>query len=410
MFRRLFILNAFLLLIFHQGFSQINIKEHPILVKELTKVYFDTTFKKEQGKIINESWQSISSYQLGTNNPIEVGKVCFTIKSCALKFGSSFTKSKPSNTVLPKGSMVWILSYEREYDSTKLDSVQFLYFINYKVYVPSLKKIAFINAKYLPNFCISTRGYSNLDTLKPQLVGNFQQYHSRYNNVPQKYELGNFGDPIININQFISNWIHINDRVFQVYVQKHPDSSQLQINVETGLVNSSYNFITDAQNSSAHLGSSIFPWIYGSQGLMGVRNIVDIQHWADACGEEGGSTYFTFMEQSEPLNGLVKLGDFHSVSDAGNYAYFEVLVFPIDTIELINGISTEFTKIHGEPNYLIQINQTLESEDYLSQDVNDYPETKTSSEMKYTKWNRNPTKFKKIPYKDPCKPAETESE
>lgn len=405
-----------------EGTSQIIAKDHPLLVKQLTTVFYDTAFKNEENRILNESWDH-GIFFYSKPQPIEAGKVCFTIEDCPLRFGTKFIKSKPSNTILPKGSMVWIVGHERIYDSLKINNEQFLYFVNYKVYVPSLKKNAFINAKYLPDFCISSRGYSNLDTLQPQNVSNFQQYHSSFKNVPKNNDKGFYSDSLIDINYFLTNWIRVQDRVFQIYLRPHPDSSNLQIYIETGLVISQNNFKIDAQNSTSHLRANIFPWIYGSRGLMGIRNVIEIEHWAEACGQEGGSTLFTFMEQSEQSTGLTKLGDFHCISDGGVFYLMESLIFPADTFSNFFAPGNLNYQIIGKPNYLIQYNETgeflgwdeIETTEYTEESkvikneveskIEDDlpPNTKTNTETQYSKWNRNPLKFKKIQNVNPCK-------
>lgn len=403
-----------------EGTAQILAKDHPLLVKQLTMVLNDTAFKNKENSILDEAFSRGYNFY---NYPLESGKVCFTTEDCQLKFGTTFIKSKSSNTLLSKGSMVWIVGHERIYDSVKINNEQYLYFWNYRVYVPSLKKNAFMNAKYLPDFCISTRGYTNLDTLKPQQVRNFQQYHSLFINVPRLNDKAFVADSNIQVNDLITNWIQTNDRIFQIYLRHHPDSSQLQINIQTGIVNSQNTLNVDAQNATPHLGARIFPWVYGSRGLMGNRNVIEIEHWAESCGQEGGSTFFTFMEQPEQSTGLTKLGDFHCISEGGVFSLMESLIFPADTFSNFFAPGNLNYQITGKPNYLIQYNITCEFLGWDEIETAEYteeskvieneveskieedlpPNTKTKTETQYSKWNRNPMKFKKIQYVDPCK-------
>ena len=413
MMRKIFFFICFLLISFKQGYSQLNLHEHPLLVQQLKTAFFDTSFKSKQLKIIQQD-ETRELYFTSKTHPLEGGKVYFTIEDCYLNFGSS-VKSKKSNSLLPKGSMVWIIGRENNYDSIKIsDSKFFFYFVYYKVYVPSLKKNAIISSKYLPDFCISTRGYTNLDTLKPQITDQFQQYHSVFKNVTKENNKDFSRDTFISINKFISNWIKIHDRVFQFYVRPQPDSANFQIYIETGLVLAAYDLTIDSKQKTTHLGSTIFPWIHGARGLLGVRNIIEIEHWAEACGQEGGSTFFTFIEQPTIENGMVKLGDFHSISEAGAASYSESLIFPSDTlIVYFDPANTDF-KIIGKPNFLIQFNKTTawqefeETFDFENHEFSQgdelgfYSNVSTDTEIKYSKWNRDPSKFKKIKLVNPC--------
>ena len=137
---------------------------------------------------------------------------------------------------------------------------------------------------------------------------------------------------------------------------------------------------------------------------MGVRNIVEIQHVSESCGSEAGSSYLLFMEHQEPALTLYKLGHFHAFYDADIYATLENLIFPSDTFNGIMFPIKAESKITGRPNYIIQVNHTLENildeetENLITfeNDEMEYAHTKSNQEIKYNKWDRNPANFKKI--------------
>jgi len=382
------------------GISQIVPKDHPLLVKELKKVYFDADFQNEQSIIANAVWNRDYYFPSST----QAGKIYFTLENSLLRLGPSFLNSKKSNTILPKGSMVWVLGMDKFYDSIPIENNQFIYFPYYKVYVPEIKKIAIVNGKLLPDFSISTRGYTNLDSTLPQCAENFQQYHSNFKHVPTNRDFKFDDDTAVDVHDFIENWIHQNDRVFQFYLRRIVDSGQSMVFLNTGTITHQNRLVIDVQRSTPYLGSPILPWIHGSRGLMGVRNVIEIEHWAESCGAEGGSTYFTYMENADPSMSLVKLGDFHSTIDAGVYSSSEILIFPTDTIRNY-GYLNSIVNITGIANCLIQLNQTVENWENEWEFENEIvtadgstmsPHIKSNSEIQYTKWNRNPLNFKKI--------------
>lgn len=110
------------------------------------------------------------------------------------------------------------------------------------------------------------------------------------------------------------------------------------------------------------------------------------------------------MDHQDPTLTFYKLGLFHAFYDADIYASSENLIFPSDTFTgMMYPIKAE-SKITGRPNYIIQVNHTLENildeetENLITfeNDEMEYAHTKSNQEIKYNKWDRNPTNFKKI--------------
>ncbi len=384
-------------------FGQLSKVDHPLLFKQLNLVYYDSGYKLYQQEQLEAFFNKGYAYNIKTL--LNLGTTCFTIESAPIRLGSNFKLSKPLKQHLGVGTMVWIVGYDSTSDSVRISHEQFEYHINYQVYIPSLKKMGFINGQYLPDCCISTRNYSNLDSTQPQNTLDFQSFHSFYKNVPRDIFGIYYGsDSIIYVAEFMNNWIHIGDRVFQFYKRKFIDSSNYEIVIETGIINNKFQLQEIFSQTSEYLGSPIHPWVHGAKGLMGVRNIVEIQHVSESCGSEGGSSYLLFMEHQEPALTLHKLGHFHAFYDADIYATLENLIFPSDTFNGIMFPIKAESKITGRPNYIIQVNHTLENildeetENLITfeNDEMEYAHTKSNQEIKYNKWDRNPTNFKKI--------------
>ena len=114
--------------------------------------------------------------------------------------------------------------------------------------------MGFINGQYLPDCCISTRNYSNLDSTQPQNTLDFQSFHSFYKNVPRDIFGIYYGsDSIIYVAEFMNNWIHIGDRVFQFYKRKFIDSSNYEIVIETGIINNKFQLQEIFSQTSEYL-------------------------------------------------------------------------------------------------------------------------------------------------------------
>jgi hypothetical protein len=384
-------------------FGQLSKVDHPLLFKQLNQVYCDSGNKLYQQKQLEAFFNKGYAYNIKTL--LNLGTTCFTIEKAPIRLGSNFKLSKPQKQTLPVGSMVWIVGYDSTSDSVRISPDIFDYHINYQVYIPSLKKMGFINGQYLPDCCISTRNYSNLDSLQPQNTLDFQSFHSFYKNVPRDIFGIYYGsDSILDITEFMNNWIHIGDRVFQFHKRKLIDSSDFEIVIETGIVNYRFQLQEQISQTSEFLGSPIHPWVHGAKGLMGVRNVLEIQHMSECCGSEAGSSYMLFMENQVPEYALYKLGHFHATCDGDIYCSSENLIFPSDTFTgLMHPIQAE-SKITGRPNYIIQFNHVLENtldeetENLITfeNDEMEYAHTKTNQEIKYNKWDRNPAAFKKI--------------
>jgi len=384
-------------------FGQIKPTDHPMLSKQLTLVYYDSGYKQNQQNHLEAFFNKGYAYNIKTL--LNLGTTCFTIEKAPIRLGSNFKLSKPQKQPLSVGTMVWIVGYDSTSDSVRISPDIFDYHINYQVYIPSLKKMGFINGQYLPDCCISTRNYSNLDSLQPQNTLDFQSFHSFYKYVPRNiFGIYNGSSDLIDIPEFMNNWIHIGDRVFQFHKRKFIDSSDFEIVIETGIVNDKFLLTEQMRQTSEYLGSPIHPWLHCAKGLMGVRNVIEIQHMSESCGSEAGSSYFLFMENQAPENTLYKLGHFHATCDGDIYCSSENLIFPSDTFTgLMYSFKTE-SKISGRPNYIIQFNHVLENtldeetENLITfeNDEMEYAQTKTNQEIKYNKWDRNPAAFKKI--------------
>lgn len=397
------VLSIYCILFWRIVFGQLKPTDHPILFKQLNHVYYDSGYKLYQQNQLESFFNKGYAYNIKTL--LNMGTTCFTIEKAPIRIGSNFKSSKAQKQPLPVGTMVWIVGYDSTSDSVRISPDIFDYHINYLVYIPSLKKMGFINGQYLPDCCISSRNYSNLDSLQPQNTIDFQSFHSFYKYVPRNiFGIYNGPSDVIAIPEFMNNWIRIGDRVFQFHKRKLIDSSDFEIVIETGIVNDKFQLIEQIRQTSEYLGSPIHPWVHGAKGLMGVRNVVEIQHMSESCGSEAGSSYLLFMENEVPENTLYKLGHFHATYDADIYASSENLIFPSDTFTgLMYPINAE-SKIIGRPNYIIQFNHTLENmydeetENLITfeNDEMEYAHTKTNQEIKYNKWDRNPSAFKKI--------------
>ncbi len=327
-----------------------------------------------------------SSYNGEVLNLLPVGVPMFTIKNVSPKWGNNPKTAKESKVSMPAGSLVWIVKPILQVDSLVFDSTQKLFSIRYLVYFPSNQKLGIISGFALPEYCISTRGYSNLYSGKPQ-QGSAMSYHSSFDYSDQVLNFWNKDEsrPKPTDEQKLQGWVKPHDWIFQCYRRFVKDSQAMQIFVEVGQVSATpagkASFISSSKTppialyhwnlekevgiqSVPYLNSPIGMVVHQARGLHGLRNVIEIQHWSESCGSEGGSTYFAFEEPEKgeknnvgmpisTIEGLNLLGHFSAVVDGGVYYYAEQLIFPSDTIVTGELKGSYYEKITGIPNYLI---------------------------------------------------------
>lgn len=103
--------------------------------------------------------------------------------------------------------------------------------------------------------------------------------------------------------------------------------------------------------------------LFNNKGLSGIDYVIQVNYLAEACGEEGGISYFTLSLENNYWNNL---GTYSSVGDGGVYHINENLIFPDDP--------------EGMPNTIIYIGEQGEG----LEDENTY---KTISYRSNYQWN-----------------------
>ena len=328
-----------------------------------------------------------SSYNGEVLNLLPVGVPMFTIENVSPKWGNNPKTAKASQVSMPAGSLVWIIKPILQVDSLVYDSTFKLFGIRYMVYFPSNQKLGIISGFALPEYCISSRGYGNLYTGKPQ-QGSAMSYHSSFDYTDQVLNFWNRdeGRPKPTDEQKLQGWVKPHDWIFQCYRRFVKDSHAMQIFVEVGKVSVTAAGKVSSISSSKTPPIALYQWnlekevgvqsvpylnspigmvVHQAKGLNGLRNVIEIQHWSESCGSEGGSTYFSFEEpekeegkndigmSNSAQEGLNLLGHFSAVVDGGVYYYAEQLIFPTDTLVTGELKGNYYEKITGIPNYLI---------------------------------------------------------
>lgn len=67
--------------------------------------------------------------------------------------------------------------------------------------------------------------------------------------------------------------------------------------------------------------------VYGNKGLTGINHIIEVGYLAEACGEQGGMSYFTLDLLTSRFTNL---GIYSSIGDSGVFHLSEELIFPSD--------------------------------------------------------------------------------
>lgn len=429
------IIAAFILLSFPQNsFAQI-----PQLEIILKKLKNDSQWVKKRSSELADYTNTLNSnLSYTTLNKIPLGKPCFTTQTQTVFWSPNLLKNKGNTYALPQSSLVYITDFLPTADSLIYSPQKKMYAVYYQVYIPSLRKTGYISGLALPNFCIATRGYQNQQANYPQppiTQVPAMVYHSQLDDPTRPESAYFFSSNWINDKYLQLEAIHANDWIFQVSYQYLKDSDQLQICTEVGRVVVDSNSPGKPQNwhlekpfpnvYTPYFYSAIFPKVYNARGLNGIRNVIAIEHWAESCGAEGGTTYLTFDAQLQPSfgnkngvvdieqsHGLVKLGDFSSVSDGGVFFYGETLVFPADTLVMGDKNSDFFKRIIGVQDYIIQSTTQFEaSAEEIPNSASPFDSLQSLEKIEtyFYKWTGNPIEFKKhkafsVNFEDPIAP------